>query len=276
MYLPVYAASASASATEIRHSAQGAELYALDCGRVEMADMGFLADDGSMKGKAGFSVVPCFVIQHAKGTLIWDTGLPDSTRGKIPPADASFKFSLQQSLPEKLQLIGLKPSSIQYVSFSHLHFDHAGNANLFADSTWIVDQSELTNAFSQQAKERGESVHYEKLQSAKKIVIGSNSPYDVFGDGTVMIYRAPGHTAGHSVLLVKTKHSGSVLLAGDLWIAKESQQRKLVPIYNDNREATLHSMDFVEALARKNNAVIIRQHVIEDFNSLPEFPAALK
>ncbi|TDR43048.1 metallo-beta-lactamase superfamily protein [Tahibacter aquaticus] len=253
-----------------------AKLYALDCGRVEMADTGFLADDGSLKGVPGKSVVPCFVIRHPRGDLIWDTGLPDETAKKTPEPDAAFRFSLKQTLGETLKTIGLTPSSFKYVSFSHLHFDHAGNGNLFAGATWIVDRQELQNAFSVTAKERGESPHYDKLKAARKIVIGDNSPYDVFGDGSVVIHRAPGHTAGHSMLLVRTARSGAVLLTGDLWILKESQERRLVPIYNSSREQTLQSMAYAEALAQKTGATIVRQHVPEDFDTLPVFPAALE
>jgi N-acyl homoserine lactone hydrolase len=253
-----------------------AKLYALDCGRVEMADTGFLADDGSLKGVPGQSVVPCFVIRHPRGDLIWDTGLPDETAKKTPAPDAAFRFSLKQTLAQKLKMIGLTPSSFTYVSFSHLHFDHAGNGNLFASATWIVDQLELDYAFSATAEERGESPHYDKLKAAKKIVIADNSPYDVFGDGSAVIHRAPGHTAGHSMLLVRTAHSGAVLLTGDLWILKESQQRRLVPIYNSSREQTIESMNYAEQLAKTTGGRIIRQHVPEDFDSLPVFPAAME
>jgi N-acyl homoserine lactone hydrolase len=254
----------------------GVKLYSMDCGRVEMRDMNFLADDGSLKGISGNSVVPCFLIRHPKGDLIWDTGLAEITKEKTATADADFKFSLKQTLSEQPLLLKLTPADINFVSFSHLHFDHAGNANLFARSTWIVDETELAHAFSEQAKDRGESVHYNQLQTADKIVIRDNSPYDVFGDGSVLIYRAPGHTAGHSILLVHTKTSGSVLLAGDLWITKDSRQRKLVPIYNDDKAATLQSMQYVEEVANAAQARIIMQHVTEDFDSLPTFPNALQ
>ncbi|MFZ6642365.1 N-acyl homoserine lactonase family protein [Undibacterium sp. TC4M20W] len=254
----------------------GVKLYALDCGRVEMTDMDFLADDGSLKGVPGKSVVPCFVIRHPRGDLMWDTGLPDSTRDKTPAPGAAFRFTLKQTLSQQLALIGLSPAGFKYVSFSHLHFDHAGNGNLFAGSTWIVDKNELKNAFSATAKQRGESVHYDKLKSTRKIIMPAQRPFDVFGDGTVTIHHAPGHTAGHTILLIKTAASGAVLLTGDLWIVKESQERRLIPIYNFSKTQTLQSMDYAEALASKNKARIIRQHVIEDFDKLPVFPAALE
>jgi N-acyl homoserine lactone hydrolase len=117
----------------------GVKLYTMDCGRVEMSDTDFLADDGSLKGLPGKSVVPCFLIRHAQGDLIWDTGLPDKTKENVPKPDAAFRFELKQTLTEQLQTIGLAPSDIKFVSFSHLHFDHAGNGNAFASATCATE-----------------------------------------------------------------------------------------------------------------------------------------
>ena len=98
----------------------------------------------------------------------------------------------------------------------------------------------------------------------------------MFGDGTVTIHQAPGHTPGHTVLLLKTAKSGAFLLTGDLWPLLESRERHLVPTYNSNREQTLESMRRVEALAKDSGARVIRQHVPEDFTALPAFPAPLE
>ena len=39
----------------------------------------------------------------------------------------------------------------------------------------------------------------------------------MFGDGSVIIKYAPGHTPGHQVLFLKLPKTGPVLIAGDLW-----------------------------------------------------------
>lgn len=38
---------------------------------------------------------------------------------------------------------------------------------------------------------------------------------DVFGDGSVVILRTPGHTPGHQALLVRLQEKGPVVLVGD-------------------------------------------------------------
>ncbi|NNB86776.1 N-acyl homoserine lactonase family protein [Corallococcus exiguus] len=257
----------------------GVKLYAIDCGRVQLGDSGMMADDGSMKGVPSEGVIPCYLIRHAKGDLLWDSGLSESIADMpdgLRPQGQPVHFEVKKKLTASLGELGLSPADIGFVSFSHLHFDHAGNANLFAGSTWLVDAEERDSAFSEQAHRRGEVPHYSALEQAKTVRIEGDAPYDVFGDGTVSIHQAPGHTPGHTVLLVKTAKSGAVLLTGDLWPLRESRERQLVPVYNASREQTLESMKRVEALAKDSNARVIREHVPEDFAALPAFPTPLE
>jgi glyoxylase-like metal-dependent hydrolase (beta-lactamase superfamily II) len=75
--------------------------------------------------------------------------------------------------------------------------------------------------------------------------------------------------------LVRLPSAGPVLLTGDMWHMRESREQRLVPAFNVDRAQTIASMDKVEALATETSARIVRQHVPEDFDSLPRFPAAL-
>src|SRR3546814_5190511 len=52
-------------------------VYALDCGRVEFADLGMFSDTGEYDGQPGSLVASCFLIRHPNGDLLWDTGLGD-------------------------------------------------------------------------------------------------------------------------------------------------------------------------------------------------------
>ncbi|MCY1043601.1 N-acyl homoserine lactonase family protein [Corallococcus sp. bb12-1] len=255
------------------------KLYAIDCGHVQATDFGSMADDGSMSGVGGEGINPCYLIRHPKGDLLWDTGFSESIAdmpGGLRPQGAPMRFEVPKKLTTQLGELGLVPADIDYLSFSHMHFDHAGNANLFASAKWIVDADEYAAAFSETARRRGEIPHYSALEHVKPMLIEGDGAHDVFGDGTVTIHQAPGHTPGHTVLLLKTAKSGAVLLTGDLWPLRESRERKLVPIYNSDREQTIASMIRVEALAKDSNARVIRQHVLEDFAALPAFPAPLE
>jgi N-acyl homoserine lactone hydrolase len=260
-------------------AAPAVELYAMDCGRTTFPDVGMFADDGSLNGQSRELVVPCYLIRHPNGDLIWDTGFPDAIAAmpgggmEIPAMGATVVMS--HTLVSQLAQLNLTPADIEYVSFSHQHGDHTGNGNLFAQSTWIVDADERAYMFSDEARTGQAFAGYAQLENAQTQLIEGDAQHDVFGDGSVTIIQAPGHTPGHTLLLVRLPNAGPVLLTGDMFHLAESRERHLVPSFNTDRAQTLASQATVERIATETGARVIRQHVPEDFNSLPAFPAAL-
>jgi len=258
-------------------SPAGLKLYTLDCGKIVETDADAYADDGAYKGMTKTLIVPCYLIRHPKGDLIWDTGLPQSI-ADLPGGHNAYGMSVRKKLTDQLKQLGLTPADIEYLSVSHSHFDHIGNGNLFAaHSTWIVDADERAYAFRAQARaDKEEFAAYAALETARTRLIEGDAPYDVFGDGSVTIYQAPGHTPGHTVLMVRLPKAGPVLLTGDMWHIAESRAARRVPRFNTDRAQTLRSMDMVEKLAADTHARVVRQHVPEDFAAMPKFPEPLQ
>ncbi len=259
-------------------AAPDVRLYAMDCGRAAFADVDMFGDDGSFAGQSRALVDPCYLIRHPSGDLIWDTGFPDAVAGMeggLQIQAMGAHVTMEQTLTEQLAQLQLTPADVEFVSFSHAHGDHTGNGNLFAASTWIVDPDERAYLFRPEARSDAQSFSaYSQLENAETQLIEQAS-YDVFGDGSVVIYQAPGHTPGHTVLMLRLPNAGVVLLTGDMYHLAESRERRTVPRFNVDRAQTLASMDLVERLAAENNALVIRQHVQEDFDALPRFPEAL-
>ena len=71
---------------------------------------------------------------------------------------------------------------------------------------------------------------------------------DVFGDGTVVILRTPGHTPGHQSLLVRLKEKGPVILSGDVAHFHENYENDGVPSANYDRAQTLASLDRIKQI----------------------------
>jgi glyoxylase-like metal-dependent hydrolase (beta-lactamase superfamily II) len=259
--------------------APAVRLYALDCGRANFPNVDMFADDGSLAGQSRELVDPCFLIRHPDGDLIWDTGFPDAVADMpngLDLPDMGTRVTMSAKLADQLAQLGLAPADVEFVSFSHAHGDHTGNGNLFAASTWIVDADERAYMFREEARADAQSFSaYNQLENAETQLIEGDAEHDVFGDGSVRIIQAPGHTPGHAVLLVNLANAGPVLLTGDMWHLAESRERRLVPRFNVDRAQTIASMDKVEALAAETNARVIRQHVAEDIAALPRFPEAL-
>ena len=263
------AASQATAAPDVR-------LYTMDCGRLTMTNADVFADDGAYKGKPASMVVPCYLIRHPKGDLVWDTGVPQVIADN-PGGAAPGGIAVKVKLTDQLKQLRLTPADIEYVSVSHSHFDHIGNAGLFAASTWIVDADERTYAFRPGARADAKSfAAYSALETSKTVLIEGDAIHDVFGDGSVTIHQTPGHTPGHTVLLVRLRKAGAVILTGDMWHIAESRAARRVPRFNVDRAMSLRSMDKIEALASANKARVILEHVPADFDALPKFPKALR
>lgn len=281
-FLPIVAAIAFfASAVSGVAAAAGApetatlRLYAMDCGTLTVPDADPFADDGAYKGVSRTLVVPCYLIRHPKGDLIWDTGLPQAI-ADMPGGVGPQGIVMRRKLTDQLADLGLTPADIEYLSVSHSHFDHIGNGGLFAASTWIVDADERAYAFRPAARADSQTFSaYAVLETAPTLLMKDKSAHDVFGDGSVTIIAAPGHTPGHRLLLVRLARSGPVLLTGDMFHLAESRAGRRVPRFNVDRKQTLDSMDRLEALATATGARVVRQHVKEDFQAMPAFPAAM-
>jgi glyoxylase-like metal-dependent hydrolase (beta-lactamase superfamily II) len=88
--------------------------------------------------------------------------------------------------------------------------------------------------------------------------------------------RAPGHTPGHSILLVRLKEMGPVLLSGDAVHFRENYDYEGVPGFNFDRAQTIASIQRIKQMQKNLKATLIIQHDPRDIGKLPAFPAAAK
>jgi len=70
--------------------------------------------------------------------------------------------------------------------------------------------------------------------------------FDVFGDGTVRLISATGHTPGHQVLYLELAEFGPLILSGDLYHFRISREQRRVPIFSVDKGLTLTEMDKIE------------------------------
>ncbi|MCP5161167.1 MAG: N-acyl homoserine lactonase family protein [Hahellaceae bacterium] len=247
-------------------------LYVFDCGNIESRDVS-LFSPGVDEGQKKQLTDSCYLIKHAKGTLFWDTGLSDSlTAEGIEVWDGAFHLSVDHPLKAQLDEIGVDPATIDYLGISHFHSDHTGNANYFTQSQLIIQKEEKEAAFGPDAEKFGfVPDSYAKLDPKKMRVIEGD--FDVFGDGSVVIKRAVGHTPGHQVLWVNLKQSGPLLLSGDLYHFTKNRTFKRVPAFNFDKEQTLTAMDQIEAFIKESGSTLWIQHDKEQNATIRHSPA---
>ncbi len=230
-------------------------LYAFEVGDILVKDISIF-NPGVDEGQQVHFTNSAYLIKHDKGTLIWDTGLPDaladSTEGNDSPA---FLVKMPKTLSSQLAEIDVDPATIDYLAVSHEHFDHTGNMPLFNNATILLQEEEYKSLFENE--ERPASA-LDSLKGNAYVKLTGN--HDVFGDGSVVIMRAPGHTAGHQVLYINLPETGPIVLSGDLYHFTKNRENKGVPSFNSDKDQSLASMDLVEQFLIDNNAKLWIQH----------------
>src|SRR5579859_5815757 len=233
--------------------------YIFDCGTIHTTN----ADTYSLKKEEVGSTemaIPCILVAHPKGTLMWDNGdIPD----RAFPADGGQAkagvVTQDKPLLPQLAAVGYTPADITYLAMSHYHGDHVANANAFAGSTWLVRKVERDRMFSAEPIPRSDPANYAALKDSKTVIIDQDE-YDVFGDGTVVIKSEPGHTPGHQVLFLKLAKTGPIVLSGDLYHYPEERTLSRLPVAEFNKEQTATSRAELEVFLKKTGAQLWIQH----------------
>ena len=263
--------SADAQARKPPAPPKSPRLYIFDCGVIHTMN----GDAYSLKKEEMASTemsIPCILVAHPKGTLMWDNGdIPDRA---FPPGGGRATVGVvtqDKPLLPQLAAAGYAPGDITYLSMSHYHGDHVANANSFAGATWLVRKVERDRMFSDTPIPRSDSANYAALKTSKTILIDKDE-YDVFGDGTVVIKSTPGHTPGHNVLYLKLKKTGPIVLSGDLYHYPEERTTGRTPTFEFNGDQSQASRAKIEKFLKDQHATLWIEHDKATHDALPKSP----
>jgi glyoxylase-like metal-dependent hydrolase (beta-lactamase superfamily II) len=245
-------------------------LYVFDCGTLNVTTEGVQRYHVTT-GEVGETrmPVPCFLIVHPRGTLMWDVGvIPDSVvesqpQGAKADVNPVVAAVVTRTLRSQLQQVGYSPADITYVAISHAHIDHTANLNAFAGSTWLTRPAERDFMWMEN-NPRVNPTFYTSLKGSKVTLIEKDE-YDVFGDSSVVMKAAPGHTPAHQVLILRLASTGRVMLSGDLYHYPQERSLRRPPPDNEfNVEQSAASRRLIEDYLQKTKTELWIEH---DFNA---------
>ncbi len=217
------------------------------------------------------------VVETPEGRLLWDTSCPRDWETRWAPTGLQEFFPYDQVSEDeyfdsRLAQIGLGVGDIDYVVASHLHFDHAGNMQLFKNSNarLICNEKEKEFAFGYAGDFNGahlkadyEGLNFETVSGDTEILPG------------ITLIEAPGHTAGTMSMRVDLAESGPMIFTSDAIYLGDSYGPPASPaaIVND-LAAWYASVEKLRGIAEASGAQMIFGHDAVQLRSMKRAPEA--
>jgi N-acyl homoserine lactone hydrolase len=188
-------------------------------------------------------------VLEGETTVVVDTSVP-------PGADAAefigehFERTPDQEPRNALSLAGVDPGDVELVVLTHLHWDHAGNCDLFPEARVLVQEGELRYALA--------PGRFFRRSFLSPLSGWGQPPYllpnleAVRGEQELLpglsVLPVPGHTPGSQAVLVDTGQ-GRVAIAGDAVMSYDNLDQDLPGGFHLQVDDSMDSMDLLRRRA---------------------------
>ena len=153
-----------------------------------------------------------WAIVSAERTVIVDTGFDEDAarrRGR----------ELVRPVAEGLKAVGISPDDVEHIVISHMHYDHAGNQDLFPRARYHLQDAEMAYCTGRCMGDAGLGGVFDPdavSAMVRKVFVGRVRFHD--GDGEIApgitVHKVGGHTRGMQIVRVSTQR-GWVVLGSD-------------------------------------------------------------
>lgn len=222
--------------------------------------------------------VPCYLVVHPKGHVLFDTGLHPDTQhdpaGRLGAAARVYgvEFTPGEEVSRRLEGLDVAPDEIDLLVNSHLHFDHTGGNAQIPDARLVIQRDEWA-AGSDPDLAAANFFHAHDYDLGHDVWT-VDGECDLFGDRSVVCVPTPGHTPGHQSLRVELE-SGPVVLAADACYLRQSLEHRHLPPVVFDREAMQASLERLDLL-RRAGARIFYGHDPEFWDDIPQAPGEVR
>jgi len=154
-----------------------------------------------------------WIVRNAHRTILVDTGFG-------PRAAAERQRPLEFDPVEALGRLGVDPDKIEDVILTHLHYDHAGNVDRFAEARFHVQDAEVAFATGRCMCEPHLRFPFD-VENVVTVIRHTYAERVCFHDGDaaplpgISLHVLPGHSKGMQAVRVITPR-GPVVLASDV------------------------------------------------------------
>jgi N-acyl homoserine lactone hydrolase len=208
--------------------------------------------------------IHAWAIEHADGVVLVDTG---ERCGVRDAPFARFRISPEQEIVPQLRTAGVDPAALHTVVLTHLHGDHMDGLASLSPPRVLISAAEARAAAGIAVRATRALIRQPLPDDFAPQAIAFDGPaigafpasHPVTADGTISLVPAPGHTSGHSAVLL-VEDDLHILLAGDCSYDQQQLLDQHVDAVSPRASLARETMRTVLAHAAMHPTVYLPSH----------------
>jgi len=233
------------------------------------------------------SVSNAVLVEHPRGDVLIDAGFGRLIRAQLRAMPLFFRLltDLEQSQPaaDQLMATGYDFKRLRFILLTHAHWDHVSGVPDFPSVPVLVTAAEhrfiYASGFPNAPARTIDPKRYQDYGFDGGRYLGFEQSHDLYGDGSIVIVPAPGHTPGSVVVFVTLPSGARYAFVGDLvWQLEGLAQREQRPwlearVLGEDPSAVQDSMRRLNAIVtRYPQMKIVASHDPRGYVGIPEWP----
>jgi glyoxylase-like metal-dependent hydrolase (beta-lactamase superfamily II) len=226
---------------------------------------------------------PWYLLEHPRGNVVIDGGNaaavaedPVAHWGEIAKSSITTMRPDQAIVPA-MRAHGFDTADVRWIVQSHLHLDHTGALAAieeFPNAEVLVTRTEHAWAHAPASFATWGYCHADFVKPGIPWVLleDHEDGYDLFGDGTLRMFRTPGHSPGHQSFDVHLPSGTNLFLAIDAINRVEELEGKWYPAFTSSMVEATASIARIRRLAWRSDATVIVGHDPEQWATLRHVP----
>ncbi len=225
------------------------------------------------------------LVKHPRGDVLIDTGFGRDVAAHLQTLPLFFRavtsWDRTRSVAEQLDAAGYDRAKLRGILLTHAHWDHvSGIPELAGTPVWVTAEERrfVAEGGTITALMRGfPGVTYEEYAFEGGPYLGFPKSHDVWGDGSLVVVPAPGHTPGSVVVFVTIASGARWAFLGDLvWQREGITEREERPWFwktvgDDDPAAVRENILRIAAIATRYPSISLAPaHDGRGFGAIPK------
>jgi glyoxylase-like metal-dependent hydrolase (beta-lactamase superfamily II) len=246
-------------------------IHAIQTGEVRVRERMMRGIRGPLRRAAMFNgpwtdwiPILAWAIEHDDGVIVVDTG----ERADVRDAPfAQFRVQPGEQLGARLRALDIDPGSVATVAMTHLHGDHMNGLVDLPNARLVLSEPEARAAASPMGRATQRLTHQPLPANYDPHPVTFGDPavgafaasHRLTADGRVLLVPAPGHTPGHSAVLV-LEDDHHVLISGDTAYSVEQLRERHPDAVSPKAAVSIATMETILRHAAQQPTVVLPSH----------------